>query len=63
MCQTHFKINLTLVQALMKWFVDEPWVIGASLHGGAVMVISSQICPQFLNLSLFNSGELPLGPA
>jgi len=25
-------------RALMKWFVDEPWVIGASLHGGAVMV-------------------------
>jgi hypothetical protein len=22
----------------MKWFVDEPWVLGASLHDGAVMV-------------------------
>ena len=31
-------LNQVLVQALMKWFVDEPWVLGASLHGGAVMV-------------------------
>jgi len=28
----------TETRALMKWFVDEPWVLGASLHGGAVMV-------------------------
>ena len=47
--------NLVLVQALMKWFVDEPWVIGASFHSGAVMVIISNILPNAIAIAM--SGE------